>query len=62
MVIQWLLLFSFSTMFKERTSTMNDYRGSAMNNYTMVLVIFSAMFLKNEPLGYYMNDYRGSAI
>ena len=37
MVIQWLLLFSFSTMFKERTSTMNDYRGSAMNDYTMVV-------------------------
>jgi hypothetical protein len=25
-------------------------RGSAMNDYTMVLVIFSAMILKNEPL------------
>ena len=31
---------------------MNDYRGSARNDYTMVLVIFSAMFLKNEPLLY----------
>jgi hypothetical protein len=29
---------------------MNDYSGgSAMNDYRMV-VIFSAMFLKNEPL------------
>ena len=28
---------------------MNDYRGSAMNDYKMV-VIFSAMFLKNEPV------------
>ena len=26
---------------------MNDYRGSAMNDYTIVLVMFSAMFLKN---------------
>jgi hypothetical protein len=25
---------------------MDDYRGSAMNDYTMVHVIFSAMFLK----------------
>jgi hypothetical protein len=29
---------------------MNDYKGSAMNDYTMVVVIFSAMFLKNEPV------------
>jgi hypothetical protein len=28
---------------------MNGYRDSAMNDYTMV-VIFSAMFLKNEPV------------
>jgi hypothetical protein len=39
---------------------MNDYRGSAMNDYRMV-VIFSAMLLKNEPL-WNMNDYRDSAI
>ena len=39
-------------------------RGSAMNDYTMVLVIFSAMILKNEPLlwmiiarQYYVYDY-----
>jgi hypothetical protein len=29
---------------------MNDYRGCAMNYYAMVVVIFSAMFLKNEPV------------
>ena len=29
---------------------MNDYSGSAKNDYTMVVVIFSAMFLKNEPV------------
>jgi hypothetical protein len=29
---------------------MNDYKGSAMNDYTMVVVILSAMFLKNEPV------------
>jgi hypothetical protein len=28
---------------------MNDYRDSAMNDYRMV-VIFSAMFLKNGPV------------
>jgi hypothetical protein len=25
-------------------------RGGAMNDYAMVVVIFSAMFLKNEPV------------
>jgi hypothetical protein len=29
---------------------MNDYKGSTMNDYTMVVVILSAMFLKNEPV------------
>ena len=29
---------------------MDDYRGSAMNDYIMVHVIFSALFLKNEPV------------
>jgi hypothetical protein len=48
MIIQWLLLF-LAHGFKERASTMNDYRGSAINDYRMV-VIFSAMLLKNEPL------------
>jgi hypothetical protein len=38
---------------------MNDYRGSAINDYRMV-VIFSAMLLKNEPL-WNMDDYRDSA-
>jgi hypothetical protein len=33
----------------EPVLAMNDYTGSAMNDYRMV-VIFSAMFLKNEPL------------
>ena len=29
---------------------MNDYKGSAMNDYAMVVVILSAMFLKDEPV------------
>ena len=37
-----MVVVIFSAMFKERASTMNDYRGSAMNDYTMVVVIFSA--------------------
>ena len=43
MIIQWFLLCQ-RNVFKERASTMNDYKGSAMNDYTMVVVILAQCF------------------
>jgi hypothetical protein len=57
MIIQWWLLVLAAATFLKNEPAMNDYKGCAMNDYTMVVVIFSAMFLKNEPLGITMNDY-----
>jgi hypothetical protein len=50
MIIQWWLLVLAAATFLKNEPAMNDYKGCAMNDYTMVVVIFSAMFLKNEPV------------
>ena len=39
-----MVVVIFSAMFKERASTMNDYRGSAINDYAMVVVMLAQCF------------------